>query len=152
MLEWYEGRDQVYTVDRLQAEWAPDVQRGEHTTPYIAELEGRPIGYVQLVDVQPNGSWAFDLFLGETDLWGKGLGTEMSCSAIKALLAQGARRIVIDPRVVNKRAVRVYEKVGFRKVKVLPGNEIHEGRAWDCWLMELDFAAFDAYQKIGSSS
>ena len=77
--------------------------------------------------------------------WGGGIGTAACVRAIESLLALGADRVLIDPRVVNERAVHVYEKVGFRKVKVLPENEFHEGKGWDCWLMELDLAAFEAF-------
>lgn len=87
-------------------------------------------------------TYGFDMFIGEPDLWGAGLGTSVCVVAISALLARGADRVLIDPRVVNERAVRVYEKVGFRTVKVLPGNELHEGFHYDCWLMELDLVAW----------
>ena len=88
-------------------------------------------------------AWAFDMFIGEPDLWSGGLGTAVCIHAASALIADhGAQRVLIDPRVVNERAVRVYEKVGFRRVKVLPGNELHEGVHYDCWLMELDMAAW----------
>jgi acetylornithine deacetylase len=50
----------------------------------------------------------------------------------------GAERVLIDPRLDNDRAIRSFEKVGFRKRKVLAGCELHEGQARDCWLMELD--------------
>jgi len=33
-------------------------------------------------------------------------------------------------------AVRCYEKSGFKKVKLLPAHELHEGAMRDCWLME----------------
>ena len=47
----------------------------------------------------------------------------------------GAAQVVIDPRATNKRAIRCYEKSGFRKVKVLPKHELHEGALRDVWLM-----------------
>jgi aminoglycoside 6'-N-acetyltransferase len=46
-----------------------------------------------------------------------------------------AQRVTIDPHVSNHRAVRCYEKAGFRKVRLLPRQELHEGEYWDCWLM-----------------
>jgi aminoglycoside 6'-N-acetyltransferase len=82
-------------------------------------------------------TWAIDIFIGEPDHWSRGVGS----AALRALLGylferEGASRVLIDPRVVNERAIRCYEKAGFRKVKVLAGHEEHEGEKWDCWLME----------------
>ena len=157
VLEWVYGRNETYTLERIREEWDPVSRVAEHVWPHLIMLGDRPIGYLQLVwayahndcyhaDGDLANTWAFDMFIGEPDLWGAGLGTSVCEVAIAALLARGADRVLIDPRVVNERAVHVYENVGFRKVKVLPGNELHEGVHYDCWLMELDFEAFRAYQ------
>ncbi|WP_306307200.1 GNAT family N-acetyltransferase [Alicyclobacillus acidiphilus] len=47
--------------------------------------------------------------------------------------------MVMDPRVENTRAIHVYEKCGFRQVKLLPQRELHEGKRHDCWLMEIQY-------------
>lgn len=153
VLEWVYGRDEVYTLERIRKEWDPAPLAAEHVWPHMIMLGGRPIGYLQLVWAQPHNAgykadgdlthtYAFDMFIGEPDLWGSGIGTSVCAIAISELVGRGADRVLIDPRVVNMRAVHVYEKVGFRKVKVLPGNELHEGAHYDCWLMELDLAAW----------
>jgi len=51
---------------------------------------------------------------------------------------KGARKIVIDPQARNLRAIRCYEKCGFRKVKLLPAHELRVGKMEDCWLMDLE--------------
>jgi aminoglycoside 6'-N-acetyltransferase len=77
-----------------------------------------------------------DMFIGEPELWDRGLGTKALAILVAYLYAAaGARGIVIDPRVANARAIRAYEKAGFRKVKVLPRHEFHEGAWYDNWLM-----------------
>jgi aminoglycoside 6'-N-acetyltransferase len=111
------------------------------------ELDGRPIGYLQFyaadpveygLDASEEDTWAFDLFIGEPDLWEQGLGTTIVRATVDYLLGEaGARKIVIDPRVANHRAIHVYGKAGFRKVKVLKEHEPHDGVMEDCWLMEL---------------
>jgi aminoglycoside 6'-N-acetyltransferase len=159
VLEWYEGRDQVFTLDRLRREWAPAVQVDEWVWPFVIVADARPVGYLQVVQVLPYATeyavdgdaantWAIDLFVGEPDEWGRGVGTAAVREGIAETVRRGADRVVIDPRVTNHRAVHVYEKVGFRRVKVLPGAEFHEGQAWDCWLMELVLP----HQNTGSSS
>jgi len=47
----------------------------------------------------------------------------------------GANQIIMDPQAWNTRAIRCYEKAGFRKLKWLPNHELHEGQWRDCWLM-----------------
>ena len=149
VLEWVYGRDEVYTLDRIRADWNPATLVAEHVWPHLIMRRDRPIGYLQLVWAQAANdcykadgdlanAYGFDMYIGEPDLWGAGLGTLACEVAISTLLERGADRVLIDPRVMNERAVRVYEDVGFRKVKVLPGNELHEGVHYDCWLMELD--------------
>lgn len=52
------------------------------------------------------------------------------------LVQQKADRIVMDPQTRNERAIHCYEKCGFKKVRLLPKQELHEGIYQDCWLME----------------
>ncbi len=42
----------------------------------------------------------------------------------------------MDPQAWNTRALRVYEKNGFKKKKYLEKHEMHEGELRDCWLIE----------------
>ena len=48
------------------------------------------------------------------------------------------QRVIVEPRVSNHRAIRRYEKAGFRKVRGLPCNEPHEGEYRDSWLMAVE--------------
>ncbi len=107
-----------------------------------------PVGYIQFYPVAENEApyygltdsaevWGLDLFLGFPERWGKGLGTQTLRLVLGYLFQQrGARRVVVDPVATNARAIRSYEKAGFRRVKLLPQHERHEGRMRDCWLME----------------
>ena len=162
VLEWVYGRDEVYTLERIRSEWNATTLHSENVWPHLIMLGDRPIGYLQLVwahtsndcykaDGDLTHTYGFDMYIGEPDLWGAGLGTAVCEAAITTLLERGADRVLIDPRVVNERATHVYENVGFRKVKVLPGNELHEGIHYDCWLMEMDLPAFRAYQILAAA-
>jgi len=44
--------------------------------------------------------------------------------------------VVMDPQTWNERAIRSYEKCGFKKVKIMPKHEFHEGEYRDCLLIE----------------
>jgi aminoglycoside 6'-N-acetyltransferase len=85
-------------------------------------LAGRPVGYIQsyptgvwpgdLFADQPPGSRGVDLFLGETAALGHG--SRVLGAYLERLAAAGVRRVLIDPDPANRRAVRAYEKAGFR--------------------------------------
>lgn len=90
----------------------------------IAELDGRPIGIVQIIDphTEPTHYWgdiepnlrAIDIWIGEEGLLGQGYGTEMMRQAIDHCFADPAvQAIVIDPLKSNMRAIRFYRRLGF---------------------------------------
>ncbi len=60
-----------------------------------------------------------DLFLG-TPFQGRGLGTDAVRTMARHLLHdRGHHRLTIDPATHNERAIRCYEKAGFRRVGVM---------------------------------
>ena len=79
-----------------------------------------------------------DLFI-TTARQGNGLGTEAISLVTRELFeAWGHHRVTIDPSAGNARAIRAYEKVGFRRVGVLRQYERgRDGTFHDGLLMEL---------------
>ena len=94
------------------------------TEPLIVELDGEPIAYLQSYDPhleddhpyqdQPTGTLGIDISIGRPDLVGKGHGSAIIRQFAEMLFEEGAPRIVIDPDPANGRAIRAYEKAGFR--------------------------------------
>ena len=92
--------------------------------PLIIELDGVPIGYIQSYDPhleddhpysdQPFGTLGIDLSIGQPELVGIGHGSAIARQFTDMLFAEGAPRVIIDPDPSNARAVRAYEKAGFR--------------------------------------
>jgi aminoglycoside 6'-N-acetyltransferase len=83
-------------------------------------------------------SAAVDIFVG-TAAQGRGVGPDAMRTLITWLIGvRGHHRLTVDPAVANARAVRVYEKLGFRRVGVLREYERVEDGVWrDALLMEL---------------
>ena len=79
-----------------------------------------------------------DVYLAER-FQGRGLGAEAVRLLAQYLFdARGHHRLTIDPAVDNVRAVRAYEKVGFRPVGVMREYELRaDGRFHDGLLMDL---------------
>ena len=94
------------------------------TEPLIVELRGRPIAYIQSYDPhledghpyrdQPFGALGMDISIGSPELIGTGHGSEIVRQFTDMLFDEGCPRVVIDPHPDNLRAIRAYEKAGFR--------------------------------------
>lgn len=81
--------------------------------------------------------YGMDQFIGEPDYWNRGIGTRVIQETVNYLAEhRKASKIVMDPQTWNTRALRVYEKIGFKKMKLLEKHEWHEGEYRDCWLIE----------------
>ena len=93
----------------------------------IAEVDGRPIGFLQLIDAAreethywgdaPAGARAIDIWIGPVEALGQGYGTQMMELALaRCFRDPGATEILVDPLAANVRAHRFYERLGFRLV------------------------------------
>ena len=146
VLEYYEGRDVRYTMDTLSAQFCEEIPDGFRV---IFEYGNIPIGYGQAYrlsgelfdeyDYPDNGHvvFAMDQFIGEPAYWNKGIGTSfLKLMADYLKEEKAAERILLDPHKNNHRAIRAYEKAGFKIVRSLPEHEMFEGKKEDCWLME----------------
>jgi aminoglycoside 6'-N-acetyltransferase len=91
----------------------------------IAELNGRPIGFVQIIDParddkhywgdMPANLRAVDIWIGEAAELGKGYGTAIMGLALARCFADPlVTAVLIDPMATNTRAHRFYERLGFK--------------------------------------
>jgi aminoglycoside 6'-N-acetyltransferase len=128
------------------AEWwgAPEEQlallSGDLAEPaieqYVVATKGRPFGYLQCYDLaaspdsavpaQPAGARGTDQLIGEPDMLARGHGSAFICAFLEGLFAVGCPRVLTDPDPNNARAIRAYEKAGFRRYREV---EVATGRA-----------------------
>jgi aminoglycoside 6'-N-acetyltransferase len=92
---------------------------------FIAELDGRPIGAMQIIDphnetthywgeIEPDLR-AVDIWIGDAANHGHGYGEEMMRVAFRMCFADPTvTAIVIDPLASNVRAHKFYQRLGFR--------------------------------------
>lgn len=125
-------------------DWAVEIPRQlDWRELLIAEADGRPIGMLQIIDPDREethywgkvgaGFRAIDIWIGEPDFLGQGRGTGIMRLAIDRCFASPqVRAILIDPLARNERAIRFYQKLGFRTVERRFFGED------DCLVMRLD--------------
>lgn len=94
----------------------------------IAEIDGRAIGFVQIIDPAREEShyWgeiaahlrAIDIWIGEATDLGKGYGTKMMRLALARCFADpDVTAVLVDPLVSNTRVHRFYERFGFQCIE-----------------------------------
>ena len=110
-------------------EWETELLRTpDWREQLIAELDGRPIGFVQIIDParEETHYWgdvsenlrAIDIWIGGAADTGKGYGSEMMRLALRRCFADPAvEAVLIDPLASNTAAHRFYERLGFRFVE-----------------------------------
>ena len=128
-VEWWGDEAQHRTLAGTRAQYLPHVLAGQGVTPYIAMRGDEPIGYAQsYVALGSGDGWwedetdpgvrGIDQSLGRAELLGRGLGTLLVTALVERLFADpGVTRIQTDPAPTNLRAIRCYEKAGFRRLR-----------------------------------
>lgn len=123
--EWWGVPEPWDTFAPSYAAWIADTSKGQ---PYIAWMDGRPLGYVQsyIAIACGDGWWenetdpgvrGVDLSIGEAADLNRGLGTAMLRGFVDLLFADPqVTRLQADPHPLNARAIRCYEKAGFVRV------------------------------------
>lgn len=117
-----------------------DMIEGRDTTkPFIFQVGEEDFGYIQYWTVADNlfepwlsdAPWmtilppktiGVDLSIGDSKNLSKGIGTAVLRTFVKMLVREGFEQIIIDPDCRNYRAIRAYEKAGFRAIEALLGK------------------------------
>jgi aminoglycoside 6'-N-acetyltransferase len=147
LLRYWDEQPQVVAADPND-DWGWEVELSRNPDwreQLIAEVEGRPIGFIQIIDpareeshywgdIAPNLR-AIDIWIGEAAYLGQGYGTQMMLLAIARCFADPfVTAILIDPLATNTRAHRFYKRFGFQFVESRRfGND-------DCFVYRLNRA------------
>ena len=119
---WDEQRDLEYVRETFGADLDSPVIR-----MFLACVNGEPLGYIQVYrvmgadpewwrDETDPGARGIDQFLANAEQLGQGLGTRMVRQFLATLFADPeVTQVQTDPSPANQRAIRAYEKAGFRR-------------------------------------
>jgi len=127
------------SLEKLAAEYEPQLSGEDPTRVYIVSLAGRQIGMAQTyrwADNEPEateigalpGEAGIDYLIGEPELIGRGIGPVMlECFLRQVVFADtGVTGVSVPIDVKNTRSWRCLEKLGFQRGEALPrhGGEV----------------------------
>jgi len=135
LLKYWDTKQHVIDSDP-DASWNWEIELNRNPDwreQLIAELNGEPIGMVQIIDPyhEKTHYWgdieenkrAIDIWIGEEENLNKGYGTLIMNLAIKRCFDNSkVNGILIDPLKTNIKARRFYESLGFKFI----GDRIFE--------------------------
>jgi aminoglycoside 6'-N-acetyltransferase len=146
---WWEPDHPAPDLEEVRAFYGPRTRAEDPTTSCIIELDGTPIGYLQFyrwlawpeeaeaLEVGADAdAFGIDLFIGEPDLIGRGVGTRvvsLICDHLER--DHGATSVALTTETANLPAQRAYEHAGFEKVREVLDTDTRGGRRMRCWLM-----------------
>ena len=147
--QWWDPDDPPLTMETVVKEYGPDTRPGAATTLCIVELEGAAVGFMQFYRwssyADPakevgipfdDGTWGVDVFIGEPEKIGHGLGTRMMDLLCRYLEAEmGATSVVLTTELENHAAIQCYEKAGFVKTAKVLDTDTRNGQRVMSWVM-----------------
>ncbi len=113
---WWDDEDD--TLEKVAIHYgAKDDDTARFILVEVMENVEKPIGYFQyyLDHFASDAFIGIDQFIGEENYLNKGVSTKMIRMFVEMIIEQyKPKAIIIDPSPENKRAIRCYEKVGFK--------------------------------------
>jgi len=155
--EWWEV---LPTLGAVLEKYGPPILGKEPTRSFIIEADARPVGYIQSYRIADYPNYArqlgadyraagVDLFVGEVEFVGRGSGPAILREFLRAVVFgdQWSTECIIGPEIENHRAIRCYQKAGFRfwKTVQIPGERAPE------YLMKITRREFEVSSTRSSS-
>jgi RimJ/RimL family protein N-acetyltransferase len=99
---------------------------------------GQLIGFGGLFDITRAMAATLFVGIGERDHWGQGIGTEATRLICEyGFFFRSLHSIKVEVNGYNRRAIRVYERLGFKPVGRLRGTILMNGSRYDQVIMDL---------------
>lgn len=123
--KWW--RTDEITVERIRDKYLPRISGEDDARPFLVYIDHNPVGYIQYYHAWINQDWwpdkpeqgvlGIDQFIADEHNLNKGIGSRFISEFVQRLFVDPeVTEIRVDPRPDNVRAIRCYEKVGFKKV------------------------------------
>ncbi len=104
-------------LDKEVDKYFQNILKSKKDYHFIITLNKKNIGHISLAE-RRNGWYETQIVIGEKKYWGKGYGSQAIKLLIKKAKHLGISKIYLEVRPTNIRAIRAYERCGFRKIKI----------------------------------
>jgi RimJ/RimL family protein N-acetyltransferase len=140
LLEWFRDIELMGYISFVRQ--ALELKNISELKSLIAEVESGPIfevyskedkfiGYTSLSDLKENKECEFSVFILDKNYWKKGMGLEATKLTLNyAFNDLGMEKIILETSEFHTKAIRLYEKAGFRKTRLIPNDRtiFHDGK------------------------
>lgn len=122
----------TWTIEEVSQKLTPYIQGVGDMKCYIIFVNTKPVGYLQCYPVKKhpwdnqnipddvvNDSAGLDLFIGEKERTGKGLGCHILNEFLKKYIWPHYRYCLADPDIRNEASIRLFKKCGFREYQLI---------------------------------
>ena len=151
VLRWWQldGDPAPWTLEDIRREYEPSLRGADPMRLGIIEVGERPVGFLQwfrwadeaeaaaeMGTPDDGGAFGVDIFIGEADAVGKGVGSgaiDLLCTTL--FERYGATSVSLLTAVGNEVAQRAYEKAGLTKVRRALDTDVKDGARVESWLM-----------------
>lgn len=140
VMPYWSGLDRPVSEPE-SAEWVERFLRENASLRcFVIETPERAVGFIELSRYPGHHNYGhlaeIDVCIGEPSEWEHGYGSAALTTLLRWLFT-GAdiQRAFLQPRASNKRALHVYEKVGFRREGVLRRADYTDGEYHDTVMM-----------------
>lgn len=105
----------------------------------IETKDGRLIGNIGLIGLDwKNHKTDIGIMIGEVDMWSKGYGRDAIAVLLRYLFGElNMNRVALFADANNRRAIRCYERCGFKNEGLLREYRFKRGRYVDCVQMSI---------------
>jgi len=135
---WHDEEEtKTLTKEKFFQDWHDgyfDLSSPEKGQCFWIVVNRRKIGQVNYNKIdKKNKKVEVDIIIGSKEDMGKGYGADALKTLMKYLFENlGVNKIWIESRANNPRAIRAYEKVGFKREGLLREEDYFEGKFVDC--------------------
>ncbi len=130
----------LFLTQEQEADWLTNMENSDSVFFTVYEKEtAKPIGTTTLLNVETvNRGAEFGIMIGDKDYQNKGYGTEAAILTIDyGFNIINLVSIFLRVHEYNKRAIRVYEKIGFKKIGIRRQNCYIAGKYYDDIYMDI---------------
>lgn len=126
--------DAPWNLDKVIDCFAENALPDSKTAGWIIHADNLPVGYMQHYPVTPEsyrftarlpyarleGAYGTDMFIGEPELWRKGIGRKAVDLLAEHLRSLGVTQLCADPAADNEHGMAFWPKVGFVPIGTVP--------------------------------